>query len=150
MNKYELKKDNFKTSTIFLLGVRPTYSVRRAAHRSGGLKSHWTWDYRSISKKAGVIPRWPEEILEVRVSIVRWNPMFSYISSHWRGQPLESYEAIINLIGSTTTKKGIKVKAKLDKRKYRSGRKISDEDFAMIKILKNRTLPKWNYTILPI
>ena len=83
----------------------------------------------------------------------KWNKiehrMFSYISSHWSGQPLESYEAIINLIGATTTKKGLKVKAKLDKRKYKPGRKISDDDFALIKIIKNRTLPKWNYTILP-
>ena len=83
----------------------------------------------------------------------KWNKiehrMFSYISSQWNGQPLESYEAIINLIGSTTTKKGLRIKAKLDKRKYQKGKKITDEDFAMIKIIKNRTLPKWNYTIIP-
>ena len=65
--------------------------------------------------------------------------MFSYISSRWSGQPLESYEAIIKLIGSTTTKK-----------KYKRGRKISDENFSMINILKNRTLSKWNYTISPL
>ena len=84
----------------------------------------------------------------------KWNKiehrMFSYISSHWRGQPLESYESIIKLIGSTTTRKGLKVKAKLDKRAYKKGKKISDEDFSMIKIVKNRILPKWNYTILPL
>ena len=76
--------------------------------------------------------------------------MFSYISSHWSGQTLESYEAIIKLIGSTTTKKRLKIKAKLDKRKYKRGEKISDEDFSMINILKNRTLSKWNYTISPL
>ena len=83
----------------------------------------------------------------------KWNKiehrLFSYISSHWSGCPLESYESIVELIGSTTTKKGLKVKAKLDKRKYKKGKKISDEDFSMIRIIKNRTHPKWNYTIVP-
>ena len=96
--------------------------------------------------------------LEVTVShyppgTSKWNKiehrMFSYISSHWSGHPLESYESVIELIGTTTTKKGLKIKAKLDKRKYKKGKKISDKDFAMIKITKNRLLPKWNYTILP-
>ena len=84
----------------------------------------------------------------------KWNKiehrMFSYISSSWRGEPLESYESIINLIGTTTTRKGLRVKAKLDKRKYRKGRKISDEEFSVINIVSNRVLPKWNYTILPL
>ena len=53
-------------------------------------------------------------------------------------------------IGATTTKKGLKIKAKMDKRTYKTGKKISDENFSMIKIIKNRTLPKWNYTIIPV
>ena len=110
----------------------------------------WKYCLQRFSDKAG---------LEITVAhyppgTSKWNKiehrMFSYISSHWSGQPLESYEAIINLIGSTTTKKGLKIKAKLDKRKYKKGKKISDEDFSMIKILKNRALPKWNYTISPL
>ena len=84
----------------------------------------------------------------------KWNKiehrMFSYISSHWRGRPLESYEAIIQLIGSTTTKTGLKIKAKLDKRKYVTGKKVSDEEFDSINLIKNRILPKWNYSILPL
>ena len=83
----------------------------------------------------------------------KWNKiehrMFSYISSNWRGQPLESYEAIIDLIGSTTTKKGLKIKAKLDKRKYKKGRAISDEEFKRINLVKNKTLSQWNYSIIP-
>ncbi len=84
----------------------------------------------------------------------KWNKiehrMFSYISSNWRGHPLESYEAIIELIGSTTTENGLKIKAKLDKRKYKRGKKISDEEFSKINLIKNRIFPKWNYSILPL
>lgn len=83
----------------------------------------------------------------------KWNKiehkMFSYISSNWRGQPLESYEAVVQLIGSTTTKKGLKIKAKLDKRIYKKGKKITDEQFNSINLKKSKTLPKWNYAIEP-
>jgi len=40
----------------------------------------------------------------------KWNKiehrLFSFISLNWKGQPLVSYEAIINLIGSTRTRTG--------------------------------------------
>jgi len=75
--------------------------------------------------------------------------MFSYISSNWRGQPLESYEAIIDLIGSTTTQKGLKIKAKLDKRKYKKGRTVSEEEFLKINLVNSKTLAQWNYSIMP-
>ena len=83
----------------------------------------------------------------------KWNKiehrMFSYISLNWRGTPLESYETIIELIGSTKTETGLKIKAKLDKREYETGKEVSDEVFSEINIVKNKVLPQWNYSILP-
>ncbi|HJO56412.1 MAG TPA: ISAzo13 family transposase [Candidatus Scalindua sp.] len=83
----------------------------------------------------------------------KWNKiehrMFSYISSNWRGQPLESYEAVVQLIGNTTTKKGLKIKAKLDKRMYKKGKKITDEELGAVNFKISKTLPQWNYTICP-
>lgn len=118
---------------------------------SNGSRSRlWKYNLQRFSDRTG---------LEVTVchyppGTSKWNKiehkMFSYISSHWRGMPLESYEAIIQLIGSTITKGGLKIKAKLDKRKYKTGKKISDEEFNAINLIKNRTLPQWNYTILPL
>lgn len=116
---------------------------------NGSSNRLWKYCLQRFSDKSG---------LEITVAhyppgTSKWNKiehrMFSYISSHWSGQPLESYEAIINLIGSTTTKKGLRIKPKLDKRRYKTGKKISNEEFSLIKIINNRTLPKWNYTILP-
>jgi len=49
--------------------------------------------------------------------------MFSFISMNWRGKPLTSYETIIKLIGSTKTKKGLRVEARLDERDYETGEK---------------------------
>jgi hypothetical protein len=81
----------------------------------------------------------------------KWNAiehrMFSYISQNWRGRPLESHEVIINLIGSTTTKKGLNIKCMLDNNKYEKGIKITDEQLESINIIKDETLSNWNYTI---
>jgi len=83
----------------------------------------------------------------------KWNKiehcMFSFISMNWRGKPLASYETIIKLIGSTKTKKGLRVEARLDERDYEKGKKISDEDMARLKINLHKLYPKWNYSIEP-
>lgn len=64
----------------------------------------------------------------------KWNKiehrLFSFITQNWRGRPLVSHEVIVNLIGSTTTKSGLNVKAKLSKKKYETGIKVSKDDFA--------------------
>jgi len=75
--------------------------------------------------------------------------MFSFISMNWRGKPLASYETIIKLIGSTKTKKGLKVEACLDERNYEKGKKISDGDMAQLKIIFHELYSNWNYSIQP-
>ncbi|MDD5207091.1 MAG: ISAzo13 family transposase [Desulfobacterales bacterium] len=81
----------------------------------------------------------------------KWNKiehrLFSFITQNWRGRPLVSHEVIVNLIGSTTTKAGLNVKAKLSNKKYKTGIKVSDEDFARIKIKPKRFHGDWNYMI---
>ena len=73
--------------------------------------------------------------------------MFSFISMNWRGKPLINYELIINLIEGTTTKTGLKIKAKIDKKIYELGKKILEEEFNKINIKEHQINPKWNYTI---
>lgn len=83
----------------------------------------------------------------------KWNKiehrMFSFISLHWKGQPLVSYETVVNLIGATRTRTGLRVKATLDPRVYEAGVKISDEEMERINLRLHRVHPKWNYTISP-
>lgn len=68
----------------------------------------------------------------------KWNKiehrMFSFISMNWKGKPLISYKSIISLINGTKTKKGLTIKAKIDKRIYKKGKKVSDEEFKQINI----------------
>lgn len=83
----------------------------------------------------------------------KWNKvehrLFSFISLNWKGEPLVSYETVVNLIGSTRTKKGLRVKAKLDKKQYDTGKKISDDEMDQLNIKYDKVNPQWNYTIYP-
>ncbi len=81
----------------------------------------------------------------------KWNKiehrMFSFISMNWRGRPLVSYETVVMLIGATRNKGGLRIKAKLDKRQYKKGKRITDEQMAQINLQPHETHPQWNYTI---
>lgn len=83
----------------------------------------------------------------------KWNKiehrMFSFISMNWKGEPLISYETVVNMISATTTRSGLKIKAMLDKNKYEAGIKISDKEMEELKIQYHRLYPQWNYTIFP-
>jgi hypothetical protein len=52
-----------------------------------------------------------------------------------------------NKLSSTKTKTGLKVKAKIDRRVYPKGRKISEEEIADINLVKHKFYGEWNYTI---
>ncbi len=83
----------------------------------------------------------------------KWNKiehrLFSYISLNWRGEPLINYETIINLIGGTKTRTGLKVKAVLDTSEYETGIKVSDEQLNQVQLRRHKVHPAWNYTISP-
>lgn len=83
----------------------------------------------------------------------KWNKiehrLFSYITSNWRGQPLLSRQAIVELISSTTTTTGLLVQAALDTNEYPTGIKVDDEQMAALKIRPCRFHGEWNYTISP-
>ena len=81
----------------------------------------------------------------------KWNKiehrMFSYITINWRGKPLRSYETIIELIGNTRTKNGLKISADIDMGLYETGRVVTDEDLEKINLARNEFHGDWNYTI---
>lgn len=84
----------------------------------------------------------------------KWNKiehkMFSFISKNWRGRPLISRETIVNLIGNTKTKTGLKIKVKLDENIYEKGRKVTDKELENVYIEKSSFHGEWNYKIKPI
>lgn len=83
----------------------------------------------------------------------KWNKiehrLFSFISQNWRGKPLVSHQAIVNLIAATTTRTGLRVKAALDTRRYETAVQVPDEVFARLRITPHAFHGDWNYTIAP-
>jgi hypothetical protein len=77
--------------------------------------------------------------------IERW--LISFISSNWRGEPLRDYEPVVNLIAHTTTAKGLTVTCRLDRRKYPTGRKVTDAEMSQMNLERNRFHGDWNYVI---
>ena len=83
----------------------------------------------------------------------KWNKiehrMFAYITQNWRGRPLVSHEVIVNLIGNTSTKTGLHIRADLNTEKYVTGQKVTDQELNAIQIERDSFHGEWNYTIVP-
>jgi hypothetical protein len=83
----------------------------------------------------------------------KWNRiehrLFSHISMHWRGRPLESHQVIVELIGATTTRTGLRVRAELDRGRYPLGVKLGEEELAAVPLVRHAFHGEWNYTLHP-
>jgi len=83
----------------------------------------------------------------------KWNKiehrLFSFISMNWRGEPLRTFATVVNLIGATTNKKGLKVKCQLNTKAYPLGTKVSDKDMEDIALHRQSFHGDWNYSVTP-
>jgi len=83
----------------------------------------------------------------------KWNKiehrLFSAISQNWRGKPLVSHEVMVNLIGATTTRTGLRVRAESDTNRYPTGRSVPDHVLETIHIRRDPFHGEWNYTLVP-
>ena len=83
----------------------------------------------------------------------KWNKiehrLFSFITQNWRGKPLVSYQTIVQLIASTTTRTGLNIKCIIDPNTYPAGVKVSDADMAALNLSPHSFHGEWNYTIAP-
>jgi hypothetical protein len=84
----------------------------------------------------------------------KWNKiehrLFCHITQNWRGRPLVSHEVIVQLIGATTTRKGLHVQAKLDRSTYPIGRKVKAAELKAVNLTRDPFHGEWNYTIRPV
>lgn len=81
----------------------------------------------------------------------KWNKiahrMFCHITENWRGKPLVSRAVIVNLIGDTKTRTGLRIRAALDVNTYETGIKVTDDELAAVRLKKDTFHGDWNYTI---
>ena len=96
--------------------------------------------------------------LSIRVShfppgTSKWNKvehrLFCFITQNWRGRPLRTFETIVDLIGSTSTRAGLRVKAALDRRSYPTGVKVTAAQFRELTLIKDAFHGEWNYELKP-
>ena len=109
----------------------------------------WKWELQTLADETGRAL----SVCHFPPGTSKWNKvehrLFSFISSNWRGEPLRDYETIVHLIARTTTAKGLKVICRLDRRKYRTGRAVSDAEMQTLHLERDRFHGDWNYVIKP-
>jgi len=119
----------------------------------GGSNGHrvraWKAELHRFASDAGLTIR----VAHFPPGTSKWNKiehrLFCHITHNWRGRPLVSREVVVSLVGSTTTSSGLRVRAVLDDRKYETGVKVSDQEFAAIAIERDAFHGDWNYVITP-
>jgi hypothetical protein len=109
----------------------------------------WKRELQKLSNDINLII----EVCHFPPATSKWNKiehrLFSQIAQNWRGKPLLSYEVVVNLIGSTKTKKGLDVICELNGNKYDIGIKVTDEELAYLNLIKDNFHGEWNYKISP-
>lgn len=114
--------------------------------------------YRSRAWKHELQKLADETKLRIRVShfppgTSKWNKiehrLFCHITQNWRGKPLRTFETIVDLIGNTRTTAGLRVKAKLDKRKYPIGVVTTNAEMAALSLHPDEFRGEWNYELHP-
>ena len=120
---------------------------------SGGSNSSrnrlWKVELQNLSTETGL----EIEVCHFPPGTSKWNKiehrLFCHVTRNWQGQPLETFEIVVNLISATTTETGLKVYAELDANTYEKGRKVPDDEFDIINIKPSRFHGEWNYVIRP-
>ncbi len=109
----------------------------------------WKAELQKLADETGLVLH----VLHYPPGTSKWNKiehrMFCHITQNWRGRPLTDRLAIVELIGATTTKTGLKVECALDTRTYEKGIHVSDAEMEMLNIAGDDFHPEWNYTIRP-
>jgi len=109
----------------------------------------WKWELQRFANDSGLAIR----ICHLPPGTSKWNKiehrLFSFISQNWRGRPLLTHAAIVNLIASTTTQTGLKVRCSLDRRHYPKEVRVTDDQMRSINLMPDAFHGDWNYTIKP-
>ena len=117
---------------------------------SNGYRSRlWKRELGSLAERTGLAVT----VCHLPPGTSKWNRiehrLFSHISMNWRGRPLVSHEVVVQLIGTTTTRTGLKVRAELDPGSYPTGIKVTDAELAAVPLTGHAFHGEWNYTITP-
>jgi hypothetical protein len=135
---------------------RPAYPKATAllitadAGGSNGYRSR-TWK-QELQRLADDL-RLPIHVSHFPPGTSKWNKiehrLFCHITENWRGRPLRTFETVVDLIGHTRTAAGLRVKAKLDKRRYPTGRVVTRAEMHDLALHPHAFHGDWNYELRP-
>ena len=130
-------------------GAKELFITADAGGSNGHRPRVWKVELQRLADKLGM----SIHVSHFPPGTSKWNKiehrLFSFITLNWRGRPLRTYETVVNLIGNTTTRGGLVVRAKLDKRRYPTGKRISPKEMRTLNIERDDFHGDWNYTIRP-
>ncbi len=117
---------------------------------SNGYRSHvWKYELQRVADKLDI----SIHVSHFPPGTSKWNKvehrLFSFISINWRGRPLRTYETVVNLIANTTNRGGLVVRARLDRRRYPIGKRVSAKELRALRIERHDFHGDWNYVIRP-
>lgn len=116
---------------------------------NGSRNRLWKLELQELANETGLTI----EVTHLPPGTSKWNKiehrLFSFISQNWRGKPLISHEVIVQLIAATTNRKGLSVRAELDRATYPLGTKVSNKQLAQLSLQPASFHGEWNYCITP-
>lgn len=109
----------------------------------------WKFELQKLADEIGLTM----QVCHYPPGTSKWNKiehrMFCHITQTWRGKPLLSRLAVVDLIAATTTKTGLTVHCELDENSYPKAIRVTDKEMATVNIATDPWHPEWNYTIRP-
>jgi hypothetical protein len=85
----------------------------------------------------------------VHLNVRTINPSFCAVAFLFHSHLHTSDVSLLNLIGATSTKRGLGVKALLDTREYEPGQKITHDEMHKLRVQPHKFHGDWNYTVQP-
>jgi Rhodopirellula transposase DDE domain len=139
---YELGAKRYPTATRLLINAD--------CGGSNGVRVRlWKKELQVLAEELGIAIT----VCHLPPGTSKWNKvehrLFAFITQNWRGKPLVSYQTIVQLIGNTTTDKGLTVTCRLDDNVYEKGVQVSNAEMAALNIKPAEFHGEWNYTIAP-
>jgi hypothetical protein len=119
----------------------------------GGSNSSRSWlmkqDFQDLATRIGL----PVQIQHYPPYCSKYNRiehrLFPHITRQWDGVIFQSYEMVRALTEQTRTTTGLAVQALIHDKEYLTGRQADPEKVENLKMVRDETLGKWNYTFYP-
>ena len=135
---------------------RPAYPVADALYitaDAGGSNGYRTRGWKAALQRLADDLRLCIHVSHFPPGTSKWNKvehrLFCHITQNWRGRPLRTFETLVELIGHTRTATGLRVKAKLDKRRDKTGLVVTKAEMRDLALHPHAFHGDWNYELRP-